>query len=57
VKTIKALLDHGADPHFRDDNGLTPLDGSLGHQNPLIAMRFAACSVVSERSPCVAINT
>lgn len=26
VKTIKVLLDHGADPDFRDDNGLTPLD-------------------------------
>lgn len=26
VKTIEVLLDHGADPNFRDDNGLTPLD-------------------------------
>jgi len=26
VKTIEVLLDHGADPGFRDDNGLTPLD-------------------------------
>ena len=26
VKTIEVLLDHGADPDFRDDNGLTPLD-------------------------------
>ena len=26
VKTIDVLLDHGADPDFRDDNGLTPLD-------------------------------
>jgi len=26
VKTIKVLLDHGADPTALDDNGLTPLD-------------------------------
>jgi hemoglobin len=26
VKTIELLLDHGADPAFRDDNGFTPLD-------------------------------
>jgi ankyrin repeat protein len=26
VKTIEVLLDHGADPRARDDNGLTPLD-------------------------------
>jgi hypothetical protein len=26
VKTIAVLLDHGADPAARDDNGLTPLD-------------------------------
>jgi truncated hemoglobin YjbI/ankyrin repeat protein len=26
VKTMEVLLDHGADPDFRDDNGLTPLD-------------------------------
>jgi truncated hemoglobin YjbI len=26
VKTIAVLLDHGADPAVRDDNGLTPLD-------------------------------
>jgi truncated hemoglobin YjbI/ankyrin repeat protein len=26
VKTIKVLLDHGADPTARDDNGFTPLD-------------------------------
>jgi truncated hemoglobin YjbI/ankyrin repeat protein len=26
VKTIEVLLDHGADPNARDDNGLTPLD-------------------------------
>lgn len=26
VKTIEVLLDHGADPDFGDDNGLTPLD-------------------------------
>ena len=26
VKTIELLLDHGADPDFGDDNGLTPLD-------------------------------
>jgi ankyrin repeat protein len=26
VKTIAVLLDHGADPTARDDNGLTPLD-------------------------------
>jgi truncated hemoglobin YjbI/ankyrin repeat protein len=26
VKTIEVLLDHGADPQVRDDNGLTPLD-------------------------------
>jgi len=26
VKTIEVLLDHGADPDFRDDNGLTPFD-------------------------------
>jgi truncated hemoglobin YjbI/ankyrin repeat protein len=26
VKTIEVLLDHGADPDFRDDNGQTPLD-------------------------------
>jgi truncated hemoglobin YjbI/ankyrin repeat protein len=26
VRTIEVLLDHGADPDFRDDNGLTPLD-------------------------------
>jgi len=26
VKTIEVLLDHGADPTARDDNGLTPLD-------------------------------
>jgi truncated hemoglobin YjbI len=26
VKTIEVLLDHRADPNFRDDNGLTPLD-------------------------------
>lgn len=26
VKTIEVLLDLGADPDFRDDNGLTPLD-------------------------------
>ncbi len=26
VKTIEVLLDHGADPDFRDHNGLTPLD-------------------------------
>jgi truncated hemoglobin YjbI/ankyrin repeat protein len=26
MKTIEVLLDHGADPDFRDDNGLTPLD-------------------------------
>jgi ankyrin repeat protein len=26
VNTIKLLLDHGADPDFRDDNGLTPPD-------------------------------
>ena len=26
VKTIEVLLDHGADPDLRDDNGLTPLD-------------------------------
>jgi truncated hemoglobin YjbI/ankyrin repeat protein len=26
VKTIEVLLDHGADPDVRDDNGLTPLD-------------------------------
>jgi hypothetical protein len=26
VKTIEVLLDHGADPEARDDNGLTPLD-------------------------------
>jgi truncated hemoglobin YjbI/ankyrin repeat protein len=26
VKTIEVLLDHGADPEIRDDNGLTPLD-------------------------------
>jgi truncated hemoglobin YjbI/ankyrin repeat protein len=26
VKTIEVLLDCGADPDFRDDNGLTPLD-------------------------------
>jgi hypothetical protein len=30
--------------------------GSLGHQNPSIAMRFAACSAVRKRSPCVAIG-
>jgi truncated hemoglobin YjbI/ankyrin repeat protein len=26
VKTVAVLLDHGADPAARDDNGLTPLD-------------------------------
>jgi Ankyrin repeats (many copies) len=26
VKTIEVLLDHGADPTARDDNGFTPLD-------------------------------
>jgi hypothetical protein len=26
VKTIQVLLDHGADPAIRDDNGFTPLD-------------------------------
>jgi ankyrin repeat protein len=26
VKTIEVLLDEGADPEVRDDNGLTPLD-------------------------------
>jgi truncated hemoglobin YjbI/ankyrin repeat protein len=26
VKTIEVLLDHGADPNGRDDNGFTPLD-------------------------------
>jgi truncated hemoglobin YjbI/ankyrin repeat protein len=26
VKTIEVLLDHGADPDVRDDNGLTPFD-------------------------------
>ena len=26
VKTIEVLLDHGADPDVRDDNGFTPLD-------------------------------
>jgi ankyrin repeat protein len=26
VKTIEVLLDHGADPAARDDNGLTALD-------------------------------
>jgi truncated hemoglobin YjbI/ankyrin repeat protein len=26
VKTIEVLLDHGADPEVRDDNGLTPLE-------------------------------
>jgi truncated hemoglobin YjbI/ankyrin repeat protein len=26
MKTIKVLLDHGADPTVRDDNGFTPLD-------------------------------
>ena len=26
VKTLKVLLDHGADPAARDDNRLTPLD-------------------------------
>jgi hypothetical protein len=26
VKTIEVLLDHGADPAARDDNGFTPLD-------------------------------
>jgi ankyrin repeat protein len=26
VRTIEVLLDHGADPDVRDDNGLTPLD-------------------------------
>jgi truncated hemoglobin YjbI/ankyrin repeat protein len=26
VKTIEVLLDHGADPTVRDDNGFTPLD-------------------------------
>jgi ankyrin repeat protein len=26
VKTIEVLLDHGADPATRDDNGFTPLD-------------------------------
>jgi truncated hemoglobin YjbI len=26
MKTIEVLLDHGADPGFRDGNGLTPLD-------------------------------
>jgi ankyrin repeat protein len=26
VKTIEVLLDHGADPIARDDNGFTPLD-------------------------------
>jgi truncated hemoglobin YjbI/ankyrin repeat protein len=26
VRTMEVLLDHGADPDFRDDNGLAPLD-------------------------------
>jgi ankyrin repeat protein len=26
MKTIKVLLDHGADPTAPDDNGFTPLD-------------------------------
>ena len=26
TKTITVLLEHGADPTVRDDNGLTPLD-------------------------------
>ena len=30
VKTIEVLLNHGADPDFRDDNGLTPLDWLAG---------------------------
>jgi hypothetical protein len=30
--------------------------GSPARQNPSIATRFAACTVVSERSPCVAIG-
>ena len=55
LRTIEVLLDHGAEPDFRDDNGLTPLDWLARAVNRWIATRYAACSIARGRGPSVGI--
>lgn len=42
VKTIEVLLDHGADPVARDDNGLTPFDW-LERASPSVDRQAVRC--------------
>jgi ankyrin repeat protein len=49
AKTIEVLLDHGADPGVRDDNGLTPLDW-LERAAPSVDRQAVRCLLQRRRS-------